>query len=259
MAGATLNELYNTLVERVYADDLQSQITYLSLIADMRQVSVDYLLSRGMLFIPNNDYIHYYLKSDADAWGPGLYESGHCPWTLFAVLPIVDLVGDTVGLVGYDVQNKWKAENEGLEGLPMYKVSGKLTFQRDRYFLSDIDVLRSEYSRRVLFIVDGVFDSVALNYRGLPAISLLGSTVSKEVLYFLRWYQNIYVITDNDAAGNSLLKRLRKSLPRAFQVTQNKCKDIEQLLRTDGKDGPITNQLREIVRSRPNEDVRLRM
>lgn len=258
MAVATLNELYGRLVEQAYTDDLQSQQHYLSLVADMRKIPVDYLLSRGALFIPNNEYIHHYLGAEADAWGPGLYEADFCPWTLFVVLPIQDLVEDTVGLVGWDVQNKYKAMEEGLEGLPMYKVSSKLTFRRENYFLSDIGVLRQQFEHRAIFIVDGVFDSVTLNWRGLPAISLLGSNVSPNILYFLRWYKEVYVIRDNDDAGTKLYNRLRRALPSVHQVLQNKCKDIEEALRPDGFDGPLTQQLWQIIKNRPRDNVFLR-
>lgn len=258
MASVTLHELYSRLVEQVYTDDLQSQQHYLSLVADKRQVPVDYLLSRGAVFVPNNEYIHHYLGSDADAWGPGLYEGEYCPWTLFVLLPIQDLLEETVGLVGWDVQNYYKAKEEGLEGLPMYKVSSKLTFKRENYFLSDVSVLRNQFDSRAIFIVDGVYDSVSLNWRGLPAISLLGSHVSADVLYFLRWYKEVYVIRDNDEAGTKLYKRLQKALPRVHQVFQSKCKDIEEALRPDGYDGPLTRQLWGIVKDRPRDDVFLK-
>lgn len=258
MALVTLNELYGRLVEQVYTDDLQSQQHYLSLVSDMRKIPIDYLLSRGTLFVPNNEYIHHYLGSDADAWGPGLYEGDFCPWTLFVILPIQDLVEDTVGIVGWDVQNKFKAMEENLEGLPMYKVSSKLTFKRENYFLTDVSVLRKEFDSRAIFIVDGVFDSVSLNWRGLPAISLLGSSVSPDVLYFLRWYKEVYVIRDNDDAGTKLYNRLHRALPRVHQVFQSKCKDIEEALRPDGMEGPLTQQLWEIIRTKPCDNVFLR-
>lgn len=253
MATPSINELYTTLVERVYEDDAASQRHYLSMVESHRHIPVDYLMQRGAVFIPNNDYIRHYLGSSADAYGAGLYEGEYCPWALFVILPIMDLVGDVVGLVGWDAQNKFKELEEGAKGLPMYKVSNKLTFARDKYFLSDIDLLRSKFDSRTIFIVDGVFDSVALNYRGLPAISLLGSSVSSEILYFLRWYKNVYIIQDNDTAGTKLYLRLKKALPRVYRVFQDRSKDIEELLRTDGVDGPLTQQLLGLL-TQPAED-----
>lgn len=258
MAAPTLNELYKKLVDAVYEDDSHSQQYYLSMIESHRHIPVDYLMRRGALFIPNNDYIHHYLGRDADAYGAGLYDGDYCQWALFMLLPIMDLVGDVVGLVGWDAQNKNKELTEGQLGLPMYKVSSKLVFPKEKYFLSDVDLLRQQFDKRAIFIVDGVFDSVTLNYRGIPAISLLGSLVSKEILYFLRWYDRVYTIQDNDAAGNQLYLRLKRALPRVCRVFQNKTKDIEELLRSDGVDGPLTKQLQDILVSGPAYDVYLK-
>lgn len=258
MAATSLNELYNRLVDGVYSDDEKSQRYYLSMIESHRKIPVDYLMQRGAVFVPNNDYIRHYLGADADAYGAGLYDGAYCQWALFMLLPIMDLVGDVVGLVGWDAQNKNKEITEGQLGLPMYKVSSKLVFPKEKYFLSDVDLLRQQFDKRAIFIVDGVFDSVALNYRGIPAISLLGSMVSKEVLYFLRWYKHVYTIQDNDAAGNQLYWRLKKALPRVCRVFQNKTKDVEELLRTDGKDGPLTKQLHAVLEEGPTFDVYLK-
>lgn len=258
MAAPNLNRLYHKLVGEVYSDDAQSQYYYLSMIEEQRKIPVDYLMRRGALFIPNNDYIRHYLGAEADTWGVGLYEGEFCPWALFVILPITDLLGDVVGLVGWDAQNKYKEISEGVQGLPMYKVSSKLTFAREKYFLTDLDVLKEQFDSRTLFVVDGVFDSVSLNYRGIPAISLLGSSVSQEVLYFMRWFKHVYTIQDNDSAGTKLYFRLKKALPRVSRVFQGKMKDIEELLRTDGEDGPITRQLKDIVTSGTGFDVYLK-
>lgn len=258
MASKTLNELYTTLLESVYADDLRSQRYYLSMVEDLRKISVDYLIDRGGMFIPNNDYIRHYLGADASTWGAGLYEGEYCPWALFVIFPIMDLVGDVVGIAGWDAQNKNKELTEGAVGLPMYKVSSKNVFSKEKYFLTDVGLLRSQFDKRAVFIVDGVFDSISLNYRGIPTVSLLGSMVSPEVLYFLRWYKHVYTIQDNDAAGNSLYLRLKRALPSVHRVFQNKTKDIEELLRSDGIDGPITRQIRGILVDTPRDDVYLK-
>lgn len=259
MAGKSLHELYMRFVSDAYEDDMSAQRYYLSMIEEERKIPVEYLISRGMTFVPNNDYIRHYLGNDANTYGAELYIEDRCMWALYALIPVMDLSEDVVGLVGWDAQHKYQELVEGATGLPMYRVSSKNVFARERYFLADVPLLKQCFDQRVLFIVDGVFDSVSLNYRGLPAISLLGSTFSREVLYFLRWYKSIYVLCDNDAAGNSLLSKLRKSLPAVYRVSQNKEKDIEKLLRSDGADGPITQQLKEIIDMRPAWDVTLKV
>ena len=68
-----LNTVYRQLVNAVYSDDMKSQEYYLSMVQSHRNIPVDYLLSRGCLFIPNNEYIKHYIGSLADTYGCDLY------------------------------------------------------------------------------------------------------------------------------------------------------------------------------------------
>lgn len=258
MARVNFNEIYSRFITQVYEDDMESQNYYLSVIETQRYIPVSYLIERGCAFIPNNDYIRHFLGDDVNHFGLELYNGDRCLWTLYVVIPITDLTGDIVGLVGWDVLHKYQEQTEGRTDLSMYKVSSKNVFKKEHFFLSDVQVLRKTFDSRVIFITDGVFDSIALNYRGIPAIALLGSTFSPEVLYFLHWYKRVYVCSDNDAAGVKLYNMLKRSLNGVYRVIQNKTKDIEELLRTDGPDGPITQQLRSIMKSGISGDVILR-
>ena len=253
MESKTLNSLYSDLVSRAYEEDYDVQREYLSVIEDQRKIPVEYLMYRGALFIPNNEYIRYFLKSDADNYSCDFYRNDNCQWTLFITFPIQDLSAETVGLVGWDVQNKYLELTGQAQGLPMYKVSPKSVFAREKYFLSDVSLLQRTFDSRVIFITDGVFDSISLNFREIPAISLLGSTFSREILYFLQWYKTIYVVSDNDPAGQVLYKRMKRILPNVHQIKQNKTKDIEELLRTDS--GVITKQLVSLVKNPVPDDI----
>lgn len=259
MPKKTLHELYQRLVQEVYEDDLNAQMYYLSMIEDQRRIPMEYLLEREMLFIPNNEYIHHYLGRDADSYGCGLYGDTQCLWTLFAVIPVMDLTEEIVGLTGWDAQHKYTELSEGEQGLSMYKVSSKMVFTKEKYFLTDVSLLKHTFNNRVVFITDGVFDSISLNYHGIPAIALLGSTVSREVLYFLRWFNAVYVCSDNDRAGITLYNTLKKSLSNVYRVLQNRTKDIEELLRRDeSKVGPISSQLLATLDTPSHSDIILR-
>ena len=159
----------------------------------------------------------------------------------------MDLSGEVQGLVGWDAYNKFREEAMGEQGLSAYKCSPSTVFQRDKFFLSDIECLRDKFEHRTIFVTDGVFDAISLNYRGIPAIALLGSSFSPEIIYFLSWYKNIYVCADNDAAGSRLYNRLKKALPGVHRVIQSSYKDIEELLRNDGYTGKATRMLQSAV------------
>ena len=224
MSKATFHDMYMRLIDSVYSEDLEVQEKYLSVVETQRNIPVEYLLRRGCLFVPNNEYLHYHLGHEADIFGYELYNECKCLWTHFVLLPIHNLLGDVVGLTGWDAYHKYIEITE----------------------------------ERSIFITDGVFDSVALNSRGIPALALLGSTFSKENLYFLRWYKNVYVCADNDRAGLQLYSKLSKSLPHVYKVVQSKAKDIEELLREDPVDGPLTRQLLEATHSAKGADIYLK-
>lgn len=258
MSKATFHDMYMRLIGSVYSEDLEVQEKYLSVVEAQRNIPVEYLLRRGCLFVPNNEYLHYHLGHEADIFGYELYNEGKCLWTHFVLLPIHNLLGDVVGLTGWDAYHKYIEITEEQWGLSMYKVSSSNVFEKEKYFLSDIDLLKNTFDSHSIFITDGVFDSVALNSRGIPALALLGSTFSKENLYFLRWYKNVYVCADNDRAGLQLYSKLSKSLPHVYKVVQSKAKDIEELLREDPVDGPLTRQLLEATHSAKGADIYLK-
>lgn len=251
----TLHELYTELYTKVMDDDYASQRYYLSMVEEQRKISVDYLQKLGALFIPNNDYIKYYLGNKVTMSNVGLYYGEKCPWTLFVIIPVRGLDGEVMGLTGWDAYNKYREVVDGEEGLSTYKVSAKSVFPREKYFLSDISVLKEKFDSRVVFVTDGVFDTVSLCSRGLPSIALLGSTFSPEVIYFLNWYKYIYVCGDNDSAGLSLAKKIAKAVPGTYRIVQNQTKDIEELLRSD--DGSIYKQLNNLLYSPVKGDVML--
>lgn len=255
-----LNELYLELVSKVQDDDISSQQYYLSVVAEQRQIPVSYLQSLGMLFIPNNDYIEYYLGPRIRESIAGLYYGSSCPWTLCYTIPIRDLSGEIVGLVGWDAYNKYRElTDETVEGMACYRVSPKSVFAREKYFLADIGVLRQCFQYKTVFVTDGVFDALALSYRSIPSIALLGSSFSSEILYFLSWFNFVRVCSDNDAAGLSLYRKLSKALSNVYKVQQNKCKDIEELLRRDGRDGIISQQFHKLVKDPIPDDFIIKL
>lgn len=232
-AWPTLNDFYSQLLQRVFATDFEEQLTYLSVVADTRHIPVEWLVEQGIFFIPNNDYVTYHMGVGAKDPDYGFYLNGDCIWNQFVVIPVRDLANKVVGLTGWDAKNKYLVEYKGEVGLPMYKVSGKYLFNREDRFLTIPTLLRDKFSCGTIFLVDGVFDCLSLCQKGVPTIAMLGSTLSGTVAYFLRWYRKVYVVKDNDDAGNKLLQRVRAMVPSVRAVIQSKTKDIEEYLRDD--------------------------
>lgn len=255
----TLDSLYSELFEAVMLDDLASQRHYMQVVETQRKIPMDYLFSLGALFIPNDEYIHHYLGDKVYSSNAGLYYNELCPWLMHVIFPIRNLIGETVGIVGWDAHAAYEKQVHGVEGKAMYRVSAKSVFARDKYFLSDINCLKHNFDSRVVFVTDGVFDCITLNYRNIPTIALMGSSFSREIIYFLSWYKHVYLCADNDNAGLMLYNKMKKALPNVHRVIQNKTKDIEELLRTDGKDGPITAQFLDLMKNPIKDDISLKL
>lgn len=226
----TFHTIYSNLLNKIYQDDLQSQRYYLQFVADNRKIPIEYLLKRRVIFVPNNDYLHYYGGDEILNSNYDLYYERSCKWVHFLLIPIQDLSQNIVGVVGWDINHKARAE-DGEKGLEMYRTSNKFVMNKSHYFLTDTKLIESTFDKSVIFVVDGVFDSISLNSIGIPAISLLGSNTSTTLYYFLRWYSYVYVIPDNDIAGFNLLKRLKQAVPNVYGIYQPKAKDIDELLK----------------------------
>jgi len=69
-----------------------------------------------------------------------------------------------------------------------------------------------------IYIVDGVWDSITINYLGLPAMALLGSRISEDVKKILSLYKQIILVQDNDQAGVSLFIELSKLFKNVWRV-----------------------------------------
>ena len=223
------------LISKIYADDEESQEYYLNYVSSARKVPVSYLKSIGAFFVPNNDYIYYYGGKEATDINFDIYYSGVCMWTHFLIIPIKTFSGVIVGFVGWDMNNSLKKE-QGAVDLPTYRTSGKRVFDKNSYFLMDAEVIHRNFSKSTIFIVDGVFDAISLNYRGIPTISLLGSYPSSIQLYMLHWFKHIYVISDNDVAGYKMYVRIKTAIPRTVRIMQAKTKDIDDFLKSYSKE-----------------------
>lgn len=232
------------LVNKIYKDDTQSQDYYLKFISAARQVPIEYLKSIGAFFVPNNDYLFYYGGNASLKYEYDIYRDGSCVWTHFLVIPVKTLSGKIVGFVGWDAYNSLK-QQEGIPDLTTYRTTSKTVFNKNNYFLTDPLVLKNTFNTKSIFVVDGVFDSITLNSREIPTISLLGSYPSSLHYYFLQWYEHIYVLTDNDNAGSFLYKNIHRAIPRTVKLIQSETKDIDDFFKLHPN--YAENKLKEIL------------
>lgn len=111
--------------------------------------------------------------------------------------------GLLVGFVGRSVEGK---EFKNTPGLPKSKVLFNLH--------------RVKASSKI-FVVESSFDVIRLDQCGLPAVATLGANVSNIQIDLLRkYFNNIYVIADNDEAGGNMKERILEKVGSRVSVIQ---------------------------------------
>jgi len=126
------------------------------------------------------------------------------------VIPGPTPFGDVHTLIGYDAvaQLQSKIEQEKFTDYfypPMFSKNSFIYAPRKAWQ----SILESKY----IIVVEGPFDSAALNFHGFNAVSLLGSELSKDTKRILSSYRHIFCMVDNDSAGFKLAKNMKQQFP----------------------------------------------
>jgi DNA primase len=127
------------------------------------------------------------------------------------IIPVSAPDGMLVGFVGRSIEGK---DFKNTPGLP----KSKLLFNLHRVKTAD----------RV-FVVESSFDAIRLDQVGIPAVATLGANVSSIQTELLqKYFNNIFVVADNDEAGGNMKNKLINKLgSRVSSITiNNKYKDI---------------------------------
>lgn len=129
-------------------------------------------------------------------------------------IPIHSPDGIPVGFVGRSVEGK---EFKNTPKLPKSKVLFNLH--------------RVKNSSKV-YVVESSFDAIRLDQVGFPAVATLGANVSNIQIDLLRkYFNNIFVIGDNDEAGGNMKERAVERLGSRVSIIQldNKYKDVGEM------------------------------
>lgn len=118
-------------------------------------------------------------------------------------IPIYAPDGVPVGFVGRSVEGK---DFKNTPRLPKSKVL--FNFHRVK-------------TSNEVYVVESSFDAIRLDQCGMPAVATLGSMVSNFQIDLLKkYFNNVYVVADNDEAGGHMAERLQKSLGGIVSVVQ---------------------------------------
>jgi DNA primase len=118
-------------------------------------------------------------------------------------VPVTASDGMYLGFVGRSIEGK------------VFKNSTKLPKSKTLFNLH-----RVKNSSRI-YVVESSFDAIRLDQVGLPAVASLGANISKIQIDLLKkYFNNIYVIADNDEAGSTMANTLLEKLGGRVAVIQ---------------------------------------
>jgi DNA primase len=129
-------------------------------------------------------------------------------------VPVHSPDGMEIGFVGRSIEGK---DFKNTPGLPKSKTL--------------FNIHRVKTSDRV-YVVESSFDAIRLDQCGFPAVATLGANVSNIQIDLLqKYFNNIFVIADNDEAGGNMKSKILERLGSRVNLVQidKKYKDIGEM------------------------------
>ena len=150
-------------------------------------------------------------------------------------IPVHSPEGMVIGFVGRSLEGK---DFKNTPGLP----KSKTLFNLHRVKAND-----------KVYVVESSFDAIRLDQVEMPAVATLGATISKNQVELLEKYFNeIYLIADNDEAGKAMSKKMIDKLKSRVSIItlDAKYKDIGDMQDSDiiKLSNSIDNSILEMLR-----------
>ena len=153
----------------------------------------------------------YFLSRQISPVSMEYFSLGYSEKQDMVTVPVHTPSGMLVGFVGRSVEGK---EFKNTPGLPKSKV---------------LFNLHRVKTANTVYVVESSFDAIRLNQCGMPAVATLGANVSNIQTDLLqKYFNNIYIIADNDEAGGNMKSRIQDKLGSRVTVINldKKYKDI---------------------------------
>ena len=235
---------YKAIYDRVMKEEQEAQEKYKGAIFELRGVEYPNLERFKAMFVPNNEFLKSYDPTVAEV-SAGMYgEGGGSIWTGQLLFPVMDLLGDVRGFAAFDPFVYADVHGGGSGNYYAYS-SGDL-MSKKRFMLGAEGVYKRAWEQGYLCITDGIFDTVSLDARGVNAMALMGSSLTPEILFQLRFIKNVILVQDNDDAGLMLGDKLKR-MHRGGKVFRQKYdKDFDGAVR-GGYGDRVVDELRTFL------------
>lgn len=244
MYDATRTVILSDLFKIVWEEDSFVQESYVKMICeDIRHIPFQFVRDRQAIFIPNSDYLPFFLGDSVKMPELGLYDfNGMCKFTGRLIFPIYDLQGRILSIVGYD-------NDKEVAAFSKYMYQSSYQFKKTNHLFMGYRKYEKAVKDGYILIIDGIFDQVHLEGYGLNACSLMGSVVSPMQLAYLQFVKNKIVVHDNDNAGLELFESLNRKLRNVTSISQGSTWDIDDYLKIEGNSTKVIDLVRDMVSS----------
>lgn len=223
----SLNEVFNAGYERVQEKYLAEQLEYLRIVAEARNMPVEYIIAARGVFIPNDDFMYEVFGSEITQYD--CYRDSLCVWNNAVIFPVRDVTNKVRGFAGFFPLDYLKKD----EDVNYYAYSSQSVMEKGRFMYFPQGGISKAIDDGYLLIVDGLFDAISLCGNGYNAASLMGSNLTPEIIMQLRFIKKIIVPADNDNPGYLLYDKMKKRLSNVVLYQQGYTKDIDALLKTE--------------------------
>lgn len=224
-------------IKKIYTEDRDMQEHYLDIFAkDVRKLKdASIFFKAEAFFVPNNDYMVKYFGQEALNPSYDMYNyDGECVWDNQIVFPIRNVVEKPVGFVGFNPFIKLQRSDENMRtNENYYRYSTSQVFNRGRHLYCPRGVYDKAVRDGYIVLTDGVYDMWGFNEHGINSGCLMGSTISEELLFILRFVDTLFLAQDDDDAGLRVLHELKRHHPNVRYLRHNAGKDADDILKSD--------------------------
>lgn len=223
----SLNEVFNVGYERVQQKYQKEQAEYLQIVAEARNMPLQYIIDAKGVFIPNDDFMYEVFGKEITQYD--CYRGQNCVWNNAVIFPVRDVTDKVRGFAGFFPLDYLKED----EDVNYYAYSSQSVMEKGRFMYFPQGGLSKAIDDGYLLVVDGLFDAISLCGNGYNAASLMGSNLTPEIIMQLRFIKKIIVPADNDNPGYLLYNKMKKRLPNVILYQQGYTKDVDALLKTE--------------------------
>lgn len=223
----SLSQIFDIGYNKVQKDYFNEQTEYLQIVADARNMPVDFIRSAQGVFIPNDEFMLEVFGNEILQYD--CYRGDACVWNNAVIFPVRDVTGGVRGFAGFFPLDYLKEDEE----VNYYAYSSQSVMEKSRFMYFPQGGLAKAIDDGYLLLVDGLFDAISLCGNGYNAASLMGSNLTPEIIMQLRFVKKIIIPADNDNPGYLLYEKLKRRLPNVQLFRQGYTKDVDALLKTE--------------------------